>query len=46
MFSVLLVCFGELVRLMGWGIVRGEREREGGLKRRKKVLRIGTGFSY
>lgn len=27
---------GALVRLMGWGIVRGEREREGGLKRRKK----------
>lgn len=29
---------------MGRGIVRGERERKGGLKRRKKVLRIGTGF--
>lgn len=29
---------------MGWGIVRGEREREGGLKRRKKVVENRDGI--
>lgn len=29
---------------MGWVIVRGEREREGGLKRRKKVVENRDGI--
>lgn len=37
-----------LVRLMGWGIVRGEREREGRIEEKKKSVenQVGTGFSY
>lgn len=51
MLSVLLVCFGELVRwcvgaVNGLGYCKRRKRDEGGIEEKKKVLRIGMGFSY